>query len=250
MNRLLLGAIIGAALILGLGFRWVSQRSEVPAIAAKTALDGARPAPASTGPNSFSATFILENGDKVALDYVNERNFRFSSRNSTFQTYVLDGRIYLYAPADGAQPERAWLYGKIADLPARPAEPPAINLRPTTIPPAGVAAWGDIGALGDVAVASAGQFGIAIEATVADHSPLANAQWAIVTTLLPAMDMALCGDGVQAITQWWPAELTGAGHAIIATSAGVRLDGMIRPAKGSLALPGDFPIDVHPLARF
>ena len=68
-----------------------------------------RPAQAQPKPESLSVTFALEDGNKVTLDYIDTRNYRFTTRNSVFQTYVLDGKIYLYAPADDIQPERIWL---------------------------------------------------------------------------------------------------------------------------------------------
>jgi hypothetical protein len=250
MNRWIIGAITECVLIIGGGaLFWMPHRPDASVI---TANDRVAPRPAAAAPRtgSFSTSFALENGDKVTLGYIDDRNYRFLIQNGAFQTYVLGGHIYLYAPADATQPERAWLYGKVAALPAHPQTPrSSVTLHPTTIPAAGVAAWGAIGAFGDFDVHNAGQFGIAIEATVASNTPLSTAQWAITSMLLPAMDMSLCGDAVQAVTQWWPAELTGRGHAVVATSAGVRLDGAIRRASGPLALPGIFAIRVHPLAR-
>jgi hypothetical protein len=250
VRRWFIGAIAGIVATVGGGaFLRTTHRPDASIVNANSTV-APRPAAVARRTGSFSASFALENGDKVTLDYIDDRNYRFSSQNGGFQTYVLDGRIYLYAPADATQPERAWLYGKVATLPAHPRVPRSpVTLHPTTIPAAGVAAWGAIGAVGDVEVKNAGQLGIAIQATVASNQPLSTAQWAITSTLLPAMDMSLCGDAVQAVTQWWPAELTGSGHAVVATSAGVRLDGTIHPASGPLALPGRFAIQIHPLAR-
>lgn len=209
-----------------------------------------RPAPAQPKAESLSATFALEDGKTVTLDYIDARNYRFTTQNSVFQTYVLDGKIYLYAPADDTQPERIWLYGRLgaasSQAQADQAQP---VLKPTTIPAAGVLAWGDIGPVYDVIVSRSGPIGIPVDATVARAPSLARAQWSIVTLLLPAMDMSLCGNGVQAVTSWWPQDLTGAGFAIVATSAGVRLDGPLRTSPGPLSLPGKSAIIVHPLAR-
>jgi hypothetical protein len=211
-----------------------------------------RPAPARPKPESLSVTFAAEGGNKVTLDYIDAQNYRFTTQNNALQTYVLDGRIYLYAPADAVQPERLWLYGRLDATPAQQVQTgsPQPALKPTTIPPAGVAAWGNVGNVSDVTVSISGPIGIPVDVTVAKLALLAHAQWAITTLLLPAMDMALCGDGVQATTTWWPQDLTSAGFAIVATSAGVRLDGPVRKSSGSLSLPATATITIHPLARF
>ncbi len=211
-----------------------------------------RPAPARSKPESLSVTFAAEGGNRVTLDYIDAQNYRFTTEKGTLQTYVLDSKIYLYAPADAVQPERLWLYGRLDAAPARGVQTGSVQpvLKPTTIPPAGVAAWGAVGPVHDVTVSTSGPIGIPVDVTVAKLAPLAHAQWAIATLLLPAMDMALCGDGVQATTTWWPQDLTGAGLAIVATSAGVRLDGPVRKSSGSLSLPATTTITIHPLGRF
>lgn len=67
--------------------------------------------------------------------------------------------------------------------------------------------------------------------------------------LLPAMDMSLCGDGVQAVTTWWPLHLTAAGFAVVATLAGVRLDGPVRKSVEPISLPKGIATSIHPLAK-
>lgn len=250
--RTLTGRLIILAAIIAIGLLgWQTLYPVAPAPGGPDGIEVptvARPAAVLAKPSSFSATFALENGDKVTLDYIDADNYRFSSQSGALQTYVLGGGIYLYAKADAAQPERAWYYGAIAPQTVRSLEKPEVRLRPTTVPARGVAAWGAIGPVADVDVPSAGSLGIAIEVTVAHHAQLADAQWSVANRLLSAMDMTLCGDAVQAVTQWWPTGLTGGGYAVVATSAGVRLDGPLRSFTAPLSLPGAFPITVHPFA--
>lgn len=207
------------------------------------------PPTAVPGTDSFSARFALQNGQTVLLDYVDARNYRFSANAGQIQTFVLDGHIFLHVTADGAQAAQTYWYGNLAEPPPmHPLVGTMPSLSPTTVPAAGVAAWGKIGRVFDVSIANSGPFGTQMDATVARSAKLAAAQLSIVTMLLPAMDMALCGDGVQALTSWWPTTLTGTGYAVVATSAGVRLDGPMGKA-GAIALPTTAPVVVHPLAR-
>lgn len=245
---------IAAAVLVLVGVMLVVGQRERPAVATDQAaisrpLFTTLPPPAAPTVGSFSARFALQDGQQVALDYIDPRNYRFSTGGGRIETYVLDGGIFLRVAADGAQPEQLWYYGRVGAEPAfHPSAGGAPALRPTTVPPAGVAAWGKVGGVFDTRVANAGPLGTPIDATVAQIGRLASAQWYIAAMLLPAMDMSLCGDGVQALTSWWPRGLTGAGYAVVATTAGVRLDGPLGDAM-RLELPKTGDVRVHPLAR-
>jgi hypothetical protein len=68
------------------------------------------------------------------------------------------------------------------------------------------------------------------------------AQAAIHEMLIPAMNMSLCGDGINTLTAWWPTGITKAGYAVLATTAGIRLEGAMRPLEKYPSLPADMPI--------
>lgn len=245
---------IAAAVLVLAGVLLVVGRRERPVgptveAAASQPLFTKLPPPAAPTVGSFSARFALQNGQQVALDYIDPRNYRFSTGGGRIETYVLDGGIFLRVAASEQQAEQLWYYGRVAAEPRfRPAIGASPTLRPTTVPAAGVAAWGNVGGVFDTRVANAGPMGTPIDATVAQIGRLASAQWYISAMLLPAMDMSLCGDGVEALTSWWPRGLTGAGFAVVATTAGVRLDGPLGDAP-RLQLPRDSAVMVHPLAR-
>ena len=206
------------------------------------ALNTARPAPAHPVVGSFRATFALANGAQVLLDYIDPQNYRFSSGIGGLETIVLGGNIYLRQPPTAADPALFYLVGTLVPQPDfRPRASPPPPMQPTTIPPAGVARWGNVGGVFDVQVPAAGPMGIPIDVTVAQSGRLASAQWYIASMLLPAMDMRLCGDAVQAVTTWWPQSLTAAGFAVVATGAGVRLDSPLGDAQ-ILAIPDDAEI--------
>lgn len=73
--------------------------------------------------------------------------------------------------------------------------------------------------------------------TIAPETRLAAAQGNIVTRLTSAMDMTLCCDAVSAITAWWPAEITGAGYAVLGTAGGIRVSGPPAPLAEIPRLP-------------
>jgi hypothetical protein len=104
------------------------------------------------------------------------------------------------------------------------------------------AAWGHLEDLQDTSLPNAGPIGIPVDFTVSKQTPLAFAQLVMQQRLRPAMDMTLCGDAINNLTAWWPTTLTGAGYAIIATTAGIRLDGPIRALARRPTLPNDMPI--------
>jgi hypothetical protein len=205
------------------------------------------PASAATIPADapLSAQFALANGRVVVLDYLDSDNFRLTDEASATETLIVGGEIFLHYPERDSRPERLWRYGRLATGQAKPNSPEPVELRPTTLPPQGVALWGDVGKVFDVEVRSSGPLGTPTDATVARLPELANAQWRIATRLTPAMDMSLCGDGVQLLTSWWDPALAGAGWAILATSAGVRLDGAISKLSQIPALPAG--LEARPL---
>jgi hypothetical protein len=204
----------------------------------------------------FSATFYVPGSGNVQLDFFDESNFRLaafaSTQSAASETIIVDGNIYLLLPARPPLAETSGLL-RIGALARRSAVPPlsaAPALRKTRTSDAVLAIWQIGGSVQDASVARAGPIGVPIDVTLAKHAALARAQFVIYQTLRPAMDMSLCGDGINSLTAWWPPEITGAGFAILATTAGVRLDGAIRPLDQRPALPVSMPIqDYRPLVR-
>jgi hypothetical protein len=201
---------------------------------------------------SFSARFYVPGSPIVQLDYVDEKNYRFATTGTGIETLVLQGRIYLVLlprpPLSGT--EGVFWYGELAkpksrSLPSDGTMP--LALRATKVPPLGVAAWGNVGAVGDVTIAQAGPIGIPIDMTVGRVKALAAAQSAIHERLIPAMNMSLCGDGINTLTAWWPPAITNAGYAVLATTTGVRLEGQIKPLTQRLSLPANMPIQDYRL---
>jgi hypothetical protein len=195
--------------------------------------------------SSLSAEFALANGSTVRLDYLNSRNFRLAADTGAIETLVVDGQIYLHVRENGGQPESLWAYGRLAPEPLRTTARREVALHPTGIPPQGVALWGEVGQVFDVTVIASGPLHTPSDATIAKLHGLANAQWRIATTLLPAMNMSVCGDGVQQLTSWWDPALASEGWAILASSAGVRLNGPISRLSQIPVLPTG--IEARPL---
>lgn len=214
-----------------------ADRSGVPVIASDIAIDA-----------PLAAEFALADGSLVRLDYLNGQNFRFSANTGAIETLVVDGEIYLHVRENGAQPESLWRYGRLAAGSSRSSVRRDAALRPTSIPPQGVALWGEVGQVFDVAVTASGPLHTPSDATVAKLQRLANAQWTIATTLLPAMNMAICGDGVQELTSWWDAALAGEGWAILATTAGLRLNGPVAALSEIPVLPIGIEVRALPTA--
>lgn len=202
----------------------------------------------------FTATFHVPGSGRVQLDFFDAQNFRLASfapnQSVANETIIVDGRIYLLLPARPPLAETSGLLriGALADAPRRTYTAP--TLRNTRTPEAVLNLWQIGEAVQDASITRAGPIGIPIDVTLARHAALAHAQFAIHRRLRPAMDMSLCGDGINNLTAWWPPDVTGAGYAILATTAGVRLDGAIRPLATRPVLPASMPIqDYRPLAR-
>jgi hypothetical protein len=203
----------------------------------------------------FTATFYVPESGRVQLDFFDERNFRLTSyanrESIQNETIIVDGTIYLLLPPRPPFAETNGLL-RIGALVARPANAPTFTptLRITRTPTAVLKIWQINADVKDASLSRAGPIGVPIEVTLARHPMLARAQFAIHQTLRPAMDMSLCGDGINNLTAWWSPDATGAGYAILATTAGVRLDGAIRPLDQRPALPASMPVhDYRPLVH-
>lgn len=202
----------------------------------------------------FTAIFHVPGSGRVQLDFFDEQNFRLVSyapnQSTANETIIVDGRIYLLLPARPPLAETSGLLRIGALATATPRSYAAPTLRKTRTPEAVLTLWQIGEPVQDASVTRAGPIGIPIDVTLARHAALAHAQFAIHQRLRPAMDMSLCGDGINNLTAWWPPEVTGAGLAILATTAGVRLDGPIRTLGARPSLPASMPIqDYRPLAR-
>lgn len=194
----------------------------------------------SAAPASFSATFATPRGAHVVLDYWGERDFRLASPRGGVETWVVDGRIHLViAPslAFGGR-GRTIVVGDLAERPARPP-PPGTDAWSWSAPSPG----GASGLPGVVLREVRGGPGAAPSLQVADEPRLAEAQFTIEQTLRPAMDMALCGDAVNALLAAWPAALTGRGWAAVGSPSGVALEGALRPAPARVGLPADHDLE-------
>jgi hypothetical protein len=201
---------------------------------------------------SFSARFYVPGSPLVQLDYLDAQNYRFTTLGTGNETVVLQGRIYLVLlprPPYGGTEGVFW-YGELAKPKSRSTASggkTSLAPRATKVPTPGVAAWGNVGAVSDLTVARAGPIGIPIDMTVSRVKSLAAAQAAIHERLIPAMNMNLCGDGINTLTAWWPPSITNAGYAVLATTAGVRLEGPIMPLTQSVSLPANMPIQDYRL---
>ncbi|MGL5002976.1 MAG: hypothetical protein ACRDAM_08550 [Casimicrobium sp.] len=197
----------------------------------------------------LTARFHMPGGALVQLEYWDEKNYRLTPAGDAFATLVSNGKIYLEPLTVADTPTAYWIGQLLNSVPreihvvAETGFDYAPALRPTTIPIAGQAAWGVTGAVHDVAlpiasVAAAPSLttarkdeGARSTLTVSKWSPLARAQHAIASRLPASMDMNVCGNSVRQLVASWNVGLTANGFAVLATDAGVRLDGGLTPLR-------------------
>jgi hypothetical protein len=181
----------------------------------------------------LSARFAYPNARTVQLDYLDQRNFRLADDTQSSETLAIDGRIYLHIFKSADRGEEVWRFGSLKTPQPDDTRAPMPKLQPTLIPPQGVAQWGIAADVFDVTMTTPESPEFQHDASIAKLPALARAQWVIAASLLPAMNMSLCGNAVEQVTRSWNVSLTRAGWAVLATSDGFRLDGRIE-ALGSL----------------
>lgn len=195
------------------------------------------------------ADFAFANGRTIRLDFFDRSNFRLLADGQSSETMAIDGEIYLHIRPLVNQAERLWRFGELNRQP-RTKLVLLPKVRPTLIPAEGIAHWGVETPVYDVTMTAEGTPGLQLEATIAKAPALAWAQWTVATSLLPAMDMSICGNGIELLTRSWNADLTGQGWAVLATSDGFRLDRPVQDLMVPPSLPEGVPVrEIPPVLR-
>lgn len=201
-------------------------------------------APSAPVPSAFSARFRVAGTGAIAFDYADERHFAFTPELGWGSTCVVAGRIYLVMLPSLATASRMrviWA-GALVPPSAAPSHSPALPLRRSAVPAATQQRWDLDRPAQDLAwPREAGA--TAATVTVAELAPLAQAQHTIDTRMRPAMDMSLCGDGVNRLVDAWPSRITRQGLAVLASSAGVELMAPLQPLTRTPALPQGVEIE-------
>lgn len=190
-------------------------------------------------PESFSATFVVSGGRRVKLHYLDDENFELSPVDGGFTTIVADGSIFV-RQSNGGPTSESYLIAQMRPWDA--IEPigamPELSTQPTSIPAAGIVAWGLAPEqVRDMTLQTERLAGEGAVYTVAPEPRLARAQWMIVNRMIPAMAMELCSDDVRSLALSWPAGLIDLQRAILASTAGMRLDGRIGKLEKSVDDP-------------
>jgi hypothetical protein len=204
------------------------------------ALIGCRP----KAEQAFSATFDVIGTGRIALDFIDDANYRFVPAIGSGATVVLGGRIYITlipSLATGGKGRTIWVGELMSKSPPHDRSFPKPQIQPVT-PPSQLY-WTPNMALHEVWVPRSDSTSDSSRITVANLPALAKAQFLIDTMLRPAMDMSLCGDGVSRLIGCWPRHLTGQGLAVLAHSDGVRLQESIRAMTSTIELPQDQSIE-------
>jgi hypothetical protein len=188
---------------------------------------------------SFSATFVVSGGRRVKLNYLDDNNFELLPVNGGSATIVVGGRIFV-RDSKGGPSSDSYLIAQLRPFDA--VEPTddltELSTQTTSIPAAGVSAWGLTSQqVRDITLQAARPSAEAGVYTVAQETRLARAQWNIVNRMVPAMAMELCSNDIQSLTSWWPAELVGGQWAVLAASSGMRLDGRIGSLEKTVSIP-------------
>lgn len=195
-------------------------------------------------PSAFSARFQVAGTGAIALDYADERHFAFTPDIGWGSTCVVAGQIYLVMLPSLATASRMrviWA-GALGPSSAAPSHSPALPLRRSAVPAATQQRWDLDRPAQDLAwPQEAGA--TAATVTVAELAPLARAQHTIDTRMRPAMDMSLCGDGVNRLVGAWPSQITRYGLAVVASSLGVELMAPLQPLARAPALPQGVEIE-------
>jgi hypothetical protein len=189
-------------------------------------------------PRAFSAVFSVPGGAQVHLDFVDELNFKFSVANGDRSTVVVDGKIFLHLLDSYANAKQRVLYiGRLRSKneAERSRLPPLPQL--ARAPIAVSAKLGHPKELGRVEIERAGPLDTKSSFLIARVPELAQAQYSITRTLVPAMDMGLCGDAVRLLSDWWPQQITGRGFAVLWASSGVRVETEIAPLRTKISIP-------------
>lgn len=201
--------------------------------------------------NAVSARFREPGGVGLDLAFWDEANFRLVPTSGPTETWIVSERIFLVllpSLATAGATRILWL-GNLAAPPANVDRAQA-DVRPTSLPEAERAAWALGVPVHDATVTGAGRPGPAATLSVARLPHLARAQHAVERRLRAAMDMNVCGDGIERLTRWWAPAWTGQGFAAVATSDGPRLDGPVRVTDDAPPpLPADVIVEDYRISR-
>ena len=201
---------------------------------------------ASEQPAAFSARFLLPGAGGVRLDFEKADRFSLSADAGPGSTIVADGDIYLYvAPSiASAGSARLLLLGRLAPDAAgadRTSANPA--LKPARLDNDRAEQWQVRAPLFEAVGPPRPDDGSGRRLIVARLPGLARAQYAAGARLSAGMNMSLCGDAVARLIVTWPAGIVGRGLAVLDDSAGIHLEGPIRPLAAAIALPRDIPVE-------
>ncbi|MGL4574847.1 MAG: hypothetical protein ACRCV9_08670, partial [Burkholderiaceae bacterium] len=155
--------------------------------------------------------------------------------------WIVDGKVYLLEAGQGAAAARAlWVSTLKTQADAVSGARPL--LEPTRLAQEAVDTWSLPVAVHDITLPR-GPLGAPVRLAVAQVAHLAYAQWVVDQQLRPVMDMSLCGDAVNQLTTWWLPQITGAGYAVLASAAGIRLDGPLAQLAARPVLPPQLTIE-------
>jgi hypothetical protein len=202
--------------------------------------------PSASAPSAFTARFQVAGTGPIALDYADERNFAFTADIGWGATCVVAGRIHLVilpSLATAGSTRVIWAGDIGPSTIAAASNRSAPALRPSAVPARTQRRWGLDRPAQDLAWPGTSAEAKPTMVTVGDIAPLARAQHAIDTLMRPAMDMSLCGDGVNRLIATWPADVTRRGLAVLASTAGVELMAPLRPLARVPSLPEGVQIE-------
>lgn len=202
-------------------------------------------APPAPMASAFSARFRVAGTGAIALDYADERHFAFTPDIGWGSTCVVAGQIYLVMLPSLATASRMrviWAGELGPSAATAPAHSLDMSLRRSAVPTAAQERWDLDRPAQDLAwPQEPGTTPATV--TVAELAPLARAQHTIDTRMRPAMDMSLCGDGVNRLVGAWPSQITRHGLAVLASSLGAELMAPLQPLARTPALPQGVEIE-------